>query len=376
MSLVLPPGLTIAQTGVWLDQQLFPGRPICNTGQALTIPGPLRFDAFETALRETIAESPGLRLPPQSALANFELPLLDFRGEPNPLDAANQWMRNEMRAAIPLQDSTLFRFALIRIGDANTIWFQKYHHIIIDATGRRLLSARVACRYRAARFGEPLPELGGAMPEDLLNAERRYAVSSRHEADRAYWLERFARRPELLVESSRGKSERANSGCHARIAFTLRRADFARLETAARGLGQSAFRAIVALTYAAFARLYDRYDIVLGVELGNRSGAGAKQAIGMLSRPLPLPLTSDGATTIAEVARQVDAALARDYQHRRFPMQELVAALGLTRQGRHGLFDVIVNYIPANYDFAFENHRRAAQVPTDLRQGLLQRPAR
>ena len=354
MSLVLPPDLTIAQTGVWLDQQLFPGRPICNTGQALTIRGPLRFDLFETALRGTVAESSGLRLPPRSAPPNFELPLLDFRGEPNPLAAANQWMRSEMRAAIPLQDSALFRFALIRIGDENTIWFQKYHHIIIDATGRRLLSARVACRYRAARFGDLLPELGGAMPEDLLNADRRYAVSSRHEADRAYWLERFTRRPGPLVEISRGNTERANTGCHARIAFTLRRTDFARLETAARGLGQSAFRAIVALMYAAFARLYDRSDIVLGIELGNRSGAGAKQAIGMLSQPLPLPLTSDRATTIAEVARQVDAALARDYQHRRFPMQELVAALGLTRQGRHGLFDVIVNYIPTVYDFAFE----------------------
>ena len=59
MSLVLPPDLTVAQTAIWLDQQLFPGRPIYNTGQALTIRGMLRADLFETALRETVAESPG-----------------------------------------------------------------------------------------------------------------------------------------------------------------------------------------------------------------------------------------------------------------------------------------------------------------------------
>ena len=46
--------------------------------------------------------------------------------------------------------------------------------------------------------------------------------------------------------------------------FTLKRADFTRLETAARALGSSAFRAMLALTYVAFARLYDRSDIVLG----------------------------------------------------------------------------------------------------------------
>ena len=40
-----------------------------------------------------------------------------------------------------------------------TIWFQKFHHIIVDATGRRVLSERTAHRYRALRFGEPLPAI-------------------------------------------------------------------------------------------------------------------------------------------------------------------------------------------------------------------------
>ena len=121
--------------------------------------------------------------------------LLDFREEPDPLAAAEQWMRTEMRVAIPLEDPALFRFALIRVGEDHTIWFQKYHHIIIDATGRRLLSARTASRYRALRLSVPLPALEAATPESLLEAERRYAASSDHEADRAYWLERFAHLP-------------------------------------------------------------------------------------------------------------------------------------------------------------------------------------
>ena len=57
MVLVLPPDLTAAQSALWLDQQLFPGKPIYNTGHFLTIRGPLRFDLFEQALRETIEET-------------------------------------------------------------------------------------------------------------------------------------------------------------------------------------------------------------------------------------------------------------------------------------------------------------------------------
>ena len=194
-----------------------------------------------------------------------------------------QWIREEMRRPIPLDDPALFRFALIRVGDDHTLWLQKYHHIIIDATGRRLLAARTAARYRALRFGEPLPALDAATPEELLQAERRYVASDAHQADRKYWLEQFTKWPGPLLEMDRRNTERARSGVHARTGFTLKRADFARLETTARALSSSAFRAIVALSYVAFARLYDRYDMVLGLELANRPNARAKQAIGLLA---------------------------------------------------------------------------------------------
>ena len=62
MALVLPIDLSANQAAMWLDQQLFAGKPIYNTGQVLEIRGQLRVDLFERALRETIAESPGLRL--------------------------------------------------------------------------------------------------------------------------------------------------------------------------------------------------------------------------------------------------------------------------------------------------------------------------
>jgi hypothetical protein len=88
MPLILPPDLAVAQTAIWLDQQLFPGRPIYNTGQALTIRGMLRADLFEVALRETLAESPGLRLRPRSGPLPFDLPVLDFRDQPDPFAAA------------------------------------------------------------------------------------------------------------------------------------------------------------------------------------------------------------------------------------------------------------------------------------------------
>ena len=59
--------------------------------------------------------------------------------------------------------------------------------------------------------------------------------------------------------------------------------------------------------------------------------------------------------TIADAVRQIEEIRARNYPHRHFPIQELASELGITRKGHHGLFDIIINYIPAAYDFAFED---------------------
>lgn len=354
MSLYLPADLTVAQDAIWRDQQLFPGRPIYNTGQVLSIEGELHFDLFERALRQTVAESPCLRLAPRSAPLHFTLPLLDFREQKNPSGAAEQWMRDEMRRAIPLEDPVLFRFALLRITSTHTLWFQKYHHIIMDATARRLVSARTAAHYRSLRFGKSVSELNAYAPEELLEAEQRYSASPDHEIDRVHWLKRFADWPGPLLEINRQNTERAKSGCHARIAFLWKRADFGRLEKAAGSSGSSAFRAIIALIYAAFARLYGRSEIVLGIQLAYRSDERAKQVIGLMARPLPMLLKVAHSTSISDAVKQIDEVRAQDYPHRFYPIQELVSGLGIMRKGHHGLYDAVINYIPARYDFSFE----------------------
>ena len=171
MQIALPPDLTVAQAGIWLDQQLFPGRPIYNTGGVLTIRGHLRFDLFETALRDTIAESPGLRLPPRAGPLHFDLPLIDFRDRKDPLGAAQQWMRTEVGRPLSLDDPALFRFALIRISDDQTLWFQKFHHVIIDSIGRQLL--HVAAPLAIAHF-----VLASRWPRLMPPHSRKFSIAS------------------------------------------------------------------------------------------------------------------------------------------------------------------------------------------------------
>src|SRR4029079_10627339 len=96
-------------------------------------------------------------------------------------------------------------------------------------------------------------------------------------------------------------------------------------------------------------------DILLGLELANRSDARVKQAVGFIARPLPMLLNLDPSTTIADAVHEIDSIRARSYPHRHFPVEEIARQLWITRKGHHGLFDVIVNYVPVAYDFTFED---------------------
>ena len=74
-----------------------------------------------------------------------------------------------------------------------------------------------------------------------------------------------------------------------------------------------------------------------------------------MARPTPMLLTLDHTMTIADAVRHIDEMRTQNYPHRHFPVQEIARELGITRKGHHGLFDVLINYIPAAYDFAFED---------------------
>jgi amino acid adenylation domain-containing protein len=119
-------------------------------------------------------------------------------------------------------------------------------------------------------------------------------------------------------------------------------------------VGSSAARAIVALAYVAFARAYDRNDIVLGIDLARRPDARTRETIGLLAQAVPMRLALERGATLAEVLRRVDEIKAQSYPHRRYSLLALSRDLGLMRKGYHGLYDVDVNYVPASYDFAFE----------------------
>jgi len=355
--------LLAGQTAAWLDARSFPNKPVYTTGQAVAIASDIDRERFAAALALAVDECDALRVRLRldrptaqretGAPGLAALPLVDLTAEDDPEAAARRWMEAEFRRPFRLDDFPLCRFALLRLAPERHVWFMAFHQLVMDAIGRELFTARVADLYAALRGGgRPAPR-----PSPTLAAVRAgedaYFSSPRAARDRAYWLARLKDLPDALVQSDPHLTERTRSGRAARSAFTLpaERADAVR--AAAAGLGVTAARLLTAIGAIAFARWYEDSDLVLGVTLGRRQGARLRHGIGPFSQTLPLRVSVDRHATLGEAIGSVARLLRRDQRHRHYPIHELRAPLGLSRQARR-FADVTLTYLPTAYGFAFD----------------------
>lgn len=352
--------LTAPQLSIWLDQALHPHKPIYNTGQTLEINANLDIDHFLSALRRVVAESDALRLRfykgaeiAQEAVAatDVDVDFRDFSKEANAETAANEWIDRLFWEPLEPTDFPLFQFALAKLSAERFLWMQKYHHLVIDATGRQIVASRVAAIYDALKQGQKAPPPANASYRIARNLEDDYLASERYALDRKYWAKRLSNLPRPIVAVDPSRSEKLRSGRPTRLDCGLTDREAAALHAFARRHQSSAFKVILAITWMCCCRLYAKEDFVIGVPVAHRTTPPSKQCVGLFSKVMPFRLSLDPEMTLAVALREIDLALSEDLRHQSFPPDHI------GREIRHhgGLFDIGVNYVRSNYGFTLDD---------------------
>jgi|SRR5215831_2325027 len=114
--------LTVPQIPIWLDQSVYPRKPIYNTGQTVTLGVPLVIDQFVEALNRVISENDALRLSFircddevfQEVVDDVavDLEYQDFSGEKIPEQAAHAWIERLFWKPV---DRAISRFSSSRL---------------------------------------------------------------------------------------------------------------------------------------------------------------------------------------------------------------------------------------------------------------------
>ncbi|GAA1865193.1 non-ribosomal peptide synthetase [Brevibacterium marinum] len=319
--------LTSAQRGIWYAQKIEPDNSTFQIGLYVEILGPLDVDVMRRAVGTAVAETDSLNAvfgeddqgvfqkhgPPRSHL-HFH----DLRGGPvdESTETAHSMMRDDLATVHDLETGELLRSELFHLGEDHWIFYQRAHHIIIDG-----YSAVLFLRRESQLYGElidptsqPSDTPFGSL-SDLVAEESDYRASDRYRTDAEFWSQTLAE-----SEPATGLAGRPPAS-----ASQLVTAETDIPETLARQLANAQSAPTLFLSAAAsyLHKMTGRQTVSVGLPVTARRSALAKSVPSMMSKILPIQLSTSPETTSAELVESTGSALRRTLMHQRFQYQEL-----------------------------------------------------
>ncbi|GAA1085249.1 non-ribosomal peptide synthetase [Nocardiopsis metallicus] len=381
-------GLTGAQAGVWYAQQTAPDSPVFNVGQYTDIPADLDTDRFATAVRTVVAESDALRtrvVADGDRIGQVvgegvprELEVVDLTGtgdgedaggdgEHGAVERALAWMRADRERPVDPTREPLYRYALLRVGPQRWFWFQRFHHIAVDAYAITMMARRVADVYTRLGRGEEIPASRFGALTDLVADQEAYAASDRCARDRAYWNELLADRPEPALLSAAPPAPHAS---FLRVRTTVgpgvaEGLDALAAATGAKTTGATWADALVGAFAAYTHRLTGADDLLLGSPSMGRVGSVGLRTPAMVVNVLPLRLRTTSAHTVSEVIAHTAAAQRDLRTHQRYRSEQLRRDLSAVGD-RFGLYGPEINVKLFDYTFTFDG---VPSTTTNLSEG-------
>lgn len=361
---------SLSQREIWFDQVAWPGSAHLNIGGCGFLHG--RFDAFlfKAALSVLVQECDALRLVPhadgtQSLLASYEpkLQFVDVSSAPDPKQAMRQWWQRLMEEPFHIGSEPPWRFALLRGNSELHGLTIQFHHLIMDGWGTSRVMHRWSEIYNAMETGVGPAANHSPAYVQFIEESNQYRQSDLFVRDAAYWSGQVPKLAPPLILSRCGDAHAGKLPASHLAIKKIARNDYAGVEAAAIGLGQSVFSYFLAALALYFARTSHCEDVVIGVPSLNRSGRKYLSTPGMFVGVLAVKLHVLQEMTVMDLLSAAGVAMRGALRHPRYPISELGRSLQLIRSGRHGLVDVLLSFERQDYAVAF-----GAALPSESRQ--------
>ncbi|WP_145591497.1 non-ribosomal peptide synthetase [Yersinia rochesterensis] len=362
--------LVAAQPGIWFADQLSQQKNMFTVAHYIELAGPLERELFSRAVSQGLAEAdtlharfvdgddgPMQRIPIQRQAADMpKLEWLDFSARADGRQAALTLMWEDTEAPIQLDgEEPLYRHWVIRVPDENGkplwLWYQRYHHLLLDGFSFTAITRRIADIYTALLQGKSIGESPFTPFSDVVSEYLAYAGSEIELRDKQFWQQHTADLPAAHtlspLNSPAGAEQTDNRVLRQRI--NIDSDSFGRLLAGGAAQRLSAADMAMALLLIYFARISGEMRLSVGCPFMRRMGSAALTATGPVVNVLPLQITLRREMQIVDVARAVARELKTVRQHQRYEAEQLRRDLGMVGSQR-ALYGPVLNF--KMFDFA------------------------
>ncbi len=349
--------LVAAQPGIWIADQIAHRSNTFTVAHYSELHSDIDRQAMDRAIRQTMAEAdtvqarfglaadgtPVQTLPLRSTAQQVQpVEWVDFSQHADPRQAAHTLMLDDLAADLAADgDRPLYRQVMMRIGDGGWLWYQRYHHLLVDGFSFEALTRRVAEIYRALR-AQDTPAPSPFIPFGEVVAEYvDYPHSPAYERSALFWQQHGADFPAALTLSNESFSGTETSG-PLKQPVTLPAGLFTAFSQQPQTASLTPAELTSALLVSWLARISGEYHLSVGFPFMRRMGSAALAATGPVVNVLPLLLNLRPEMTLADVSLALQGEIKQVRRHQRYEAEQLRRDLGLVGSSKP-LYGPVIN---------------------------------
>jgi amino acid adenylation domain-containing protein len=331
------------QERLFFYQRLRPEDPAYNVPVVLSLRGPIRLAALESAIDSVVLAHAALRTRFEAGARGVERRVIPFASTP-PSIVDLSGLRREDREAIGLRTmeaqalrsidlgrGRLLDWTLVRFTPAEHRCLMRTHHIAADGSALGEILSGIGRAHAASSSGEPPPPLApDTQYDDWVTGMHDWLASDAAAAEMAAWRTCLSDLPEEQPLPLDRPRPRSPTGKGASCRRTLSAALLSDLGTLARAEGATPFMAILAAYFVLMQRLSGSDDQWVGTALADHSPE-LEGVVGCFFNSVVVRTSLCGSPTFREIVRRVRDVALDAYDHGRVPFERVVEAL---RPGR------------------------------------------
>jgi amino acid adenylation domain-containing protein/FkbM family methyltransferase len=371
------PEISLAQTRLWILNQLNPGSAAYNLPAAYRLSGHLDMHALNHSLEALLSRHEILRTVfktdengtvrqyvQQTNETGFSMAYHDMRQHEKKREKVRSEVQRDFNVSFDLSTGPLLRVSVYQMSDDEWVLSFVMHHFISDGWSVGVMINDLLHFYNSYRGNRP------ALLNPLRIQYKEYSEWQRKQLSgdtlskhRAYWLSQFADEWQVLnlpVDKVR-PSVKTFAGGMVEKKFSASLTEPLKVLIAEHS--STLFNGLLALTNILLYRYTDQDDIIIGSPVAGRNHSELENQIGFYVNTLPLRTRFSGQNNFLEILENIKTVTLDAYKHQSYPFDELVGELQQPRDlSRNPLFDVMVAWQEPNLISEEEQHSLGLKI--------------
>ena len=348
--------LSLPQKSIWYTEKFFPGTSIGNVAATLKIKERIDYDLLEKAINIFVEKNDAMRMRvieergvPKQYVHNYSYFKIDFFDFSN-CDISEFYKWNEEQVQIPFKiiDSTLYYFAIIKLGEEIGSIYSNTHHLISDAWTMNLIGGQILENYQCLKNNQKISSVKKPSYIDFLIDQDEFKYSNKFVKCKEFWNNKYGEDFKIthLKPTSKGncstKAERKTVLLDSELTTNIYKY--------CKEQNLSVFSLFMTIFSIYIGRKTGVKDLVIGTPIMNRLGGKEKQTTGMFVSTIPVRLLVDVNADFESYAHYVSKELSGYLRNQKYNYELILKDYRAKYQVKDKFYDCLFSYQNSKYE--------------------------